>query len=161
NIFVFRQQPDGTYAAPRSFAVGTNPVGITVQDLNNDGIMDVVVANRGSNDVSVLFGSGTKLADGSIANWTLTPGPRLKAGNGPLGVTLQDQNGDTIPDMFVTDSDGTIRVLPGIGTNGVGSGFFDDTNIQRINVGSSIIQAMDNNFVPTTNGIFEINPTLL
>ena len=37
------------------FFAGTNPVGITVADVNGDGKPDLVVANKGSNDVSILL----------------------------------------------------------------------------------------------------------
>src|SRR5262249_32964927 len=70
----------GGFGKPKPFAVGTNPVGITVADLNGDRSPDLIVANQGSNDVSVLFGSGTG------TSWTLTPGPRLQTGQGPVAV---------------------------------------------------------------------------
>jgi hypothetical protein len=56
-----------TFAAPVSYPVGTNPVSVTIQDLNGDGIPDLVVANQGSNDVSILFGSWD-----SSGNWVGT-----------------------------------------------------------------------------------------
>jgi hypothetical protein len=46
-----------TFAAPVSYPVGTNPVAVTIQDINGDGVPDMIVANQGSNDVSILFGS--------------------------------------------------------------------------------------------------------
>lgn len=158
DILVYMRQPDGSFVdTPQSFFTGDNPVSVTVQDLNDDNIPDVAVANRGSNDVSVLFGSGTKdLGTGIVGNWTLTAGPRLKAGNGPLGVVIQDQNGDKIPDMLVSNSDGTITALPGIGSGGVGTGFFNDTGTQSLDLGSSILQALTNGFVLTTAGIFQV-----
>ena len=55
------------------FATGTNPVGITVASLN--GRPDLVIANEGSNDVSILL--NVKTGDGGF---TFVPGPRLQAG---------------------------------------------------------------------------------
>jgi hypothetical protein len=64
----------------------------------------------------VLFGSIVK------GQWVATPGPRLNSnGSGPVATTLRDLNGDGIPDLIVTNSGGTISVLPGRG-----EGFFDD-----------------------------------
>ena len=40
---------------------------------------DLLVANTGSNDVSVLLGQG------SGSSWTMTPGPRIKTDAGPVG----------------------------------------------------------------------------
>ncbi|HKI31683.1 MAG TPA: VCBS repeat-containing protein [Gemmataceae bacterium] len=115
-----------TFAPPVSYPVGTNPVGLTIQDVNGDGVPDLLVANQGSNDVSILFGSLDK--DG---HWVATPGPRLKSGgSGPVATTLRDVNGDGIPDLVVTNGgSGTFTVLPG-----VGQGFFNDQHPQVLTV---------------------------
>ena len=124
-----------TFAAPTSFSVGTDPVAVTIQDINGDGIPDMLVANKGSNDISVLFGS--------IVNrvWTGTLGPRLSSeGSAPIATALTDLNGDQIPDLVVTNSSsGTLTVLPGRG-----QGFFDDrpANVQTFGIGSAIVQSL-------------------
>ncbi len=123
-----------TFAAPVSTSVGTDPVGLTVQDLNGDGVPDMLVADRGSNDVAVLFGSLDK--DG---HWAATAGPRLASGGqGPVATTLRDLTGDGVPDLVVTNGQGgTFAVLPG-----VGQGFFNDTSPQVLNVpGNPLLQA--------------------
>jgi FG-GAP-like repeat len=153
-IEVLLRMSEGTFAAPQTFFVGSSPAGITVAQLNDDngdGLVDasdtpdLVVANRGSNDVSVLFG---QLGAGT---WTMTPGPRLAAGVGPMAVMVQDVDAQTltgnlaapaidgIPDLLVTNADGSVTVLPGIGRpgttsttsvdpgSGSGTGFFQDT----------------------------------
>ena len=45
-----------TPAASNSFALGTNPRAIGVGDFNGDGIEDLVTANNGSNNITVLLG---------------------------------------------------------------------------------------------------------
>jgi hypothetical protein len=109
----------------KGFFVGTNPVGITVADVNSDGIPDLVVANQGSNDVSVLLGQGQG------PSWTLRPGPRLQAGLGPVATTVADLVGpngqggpDGKPDILVTNSGSNDAML----LPGKGQGFFVDTN---------------------------------
>ena len=42
------------------YFVGTDPVGITVADVNGDGMPDLIVANEGSNDVSILLNQSQK-----------------------------------------------------------------------------------------------------
>jgi len=145
DILVYMALPDGSFAAPVAYSVGTNPVSVTVQDLGN-GFPDIVVANQGSNDVSILFGNGTG---------TFTEGPRLKAGNGPLGVTVEEQNG-VVSGLLVSDSDGAMTSLPS-----VGNGFFNDTTPQTFSLGSPIIQALTGGFVATTTGIFQVNVNAL
>ena len=92
------------------FFAGTNPVGITVADVNGDGRPDLVVANKGSNDVSILLNQpqGNSL--------TFTPGPRLKAGSGPVSTVVQDVTGDGIPDVLVSNSQSNnVMLMPGVG----------------------------------------------
>jgi hypothetical protein len=101
---------------PRTFFTGTDPVRIALQDLNGDGLPDLAVADEGSNDVSIL------LSQGRGSSWTLTNGPRLRAGEGPAAVTFQDVTGDGVPDLIVTNSQSNdVYVL-----HSVGNGFFND-----------------------------------
>jgi hypothetical protein len=115
-----------TFAAPVSYPVGTNPVSVTVQDLNGDGVPDLVVANQGSNDVSTLFGSWD-----ASGNWVGTAGPRLKSGgSGPVAAQAVFPPGGGLPQLVVTNGQsGTLAVLPG-----VGQGFFNDQNPQIVNL---------------------------
>jgi hypothetical protein len=135
NVLIYVSQSDSSYKQVSQFA-GTNPTGMAIADLNGDGIPDLVVVNTGSNDVSVLFGSGTG------NSWTLLPGPRLKlpAGNlGPIAVSIRDVNGDGIPDLVVTCAQsGTVCVIPGIGSNGVGTGFFEDNVAYTLTVSPTV-----------------------
>ena len=100
------------------FSTGTDPVGITVADVNGDRKPDLVVANKGSNAVSILLNQSQ---GNSI---TFAPGPRLKAGSGPLSTVVKDVTGDGIPDLLVSNSQSNnVMLLPG-----VGGGFFNDQN---------------------------------
>ncbi len=69
-----------------TYFVGTAPASVTVADINDDGIPDMLIADQGSNDVSVLFGSYNSQGD-----WVGEAGPRLKSGgDGPIAVSVQD-----------------------------------------------------------------------
>ena len=71
--------------SPETYFVGTAPASVTVADINGDGIPDMLIANQGSNDVSVMFGSYDANGD-----WVGIPGPRLKSGgDGPIAVIVQ------------------------------------------------------------------------
>ena len=96
------------------FFVGTNPVAIAVANLN--GQPDLLVANAGSDDVSILLGQG------SGASWTLTPGPRIKTQGGPDALAVGSLTPGATPDLFVANSQSnTVEQFQGIG-----SGFFND-----------------------------------
>ncbi len=117
DVRVYLGQANGSYVAPVDFAVGTNPVGVTVAYLNgNDSLPDLIVSNEGSDDVSILLGERTD------AGWTLVPGPRLKVGAGPTATSVLDFVAGAPPDLVVSESlAGDVRILPGIG-----NGYFND-----------------------------------
>ena len=95
-------------------------------DVNGDGRPDLVVANKGSNDVSILL---NQTQGNSI---TFTPGPRLKAGSGPVSTVVKDVTGDGMPDVLVSNSQSNnVMLLPG-----VGGGFFNDQNPTIFPVGN-------------------------
>jgi hypothetical protein len=108
-----------TFAAPVAYPVGEDPVAVTIKDINGDGIPDLLVSNKGADDISTLFG-----ALDSNGNWIGIPGPRLNSGgDGPVAVNLiSDSQDPAMSDLFITNSqDGSFAVLPGRGL-----GFFDD-----------------------------------
>ena len=112
------------FLPPQRFFVGTNPTAVSVADVNQDGIPDVVVANGGSNDISVMLGTM------SNGRWTMQAGPRLAAGGtNPAGVAVGDfvtgsgtPGKDGIPDIAVTNrGSSTANII-----TGRGQGFFND-----------------------------------
>jgi hypothetical protein len=122
------------------FFTGTNPVGITAANLTGK-LPDLVVANKGSDDVSILLNQG---------NFNFTQGPRLKSGGtGPVSTVVGHFTGSPYPDILVTNSGSNdVALLPG-----VGGGFFNDTNPQTFAVG--------NNPGPMFVGNFDGKPDLV
>ena len=59
---------DGTFQAQQTFAVGATPNGVTLGDVNGDGKPDLVIANYGTNSVSVLLGNAIGMVAGTLAN---------------------------------------------------------------------------------------------
>ena len=91
----------------RSFDAGRNPISAAMADLNHDGKLDLVVANIGSNTVSVLLGLG----DGTFGTKT-----DYATGQSPCFVAAGDLNGDGKPDLFVAAlDDSTVEVFVGNG----------------------------------------------
>jgi hypothetical protein len=121
------------------YFVGDNPVGITVADLTGD-LPDLVVADEGSNQVSILINGSQK--GGAIS---LSSGARLNAGgNGPVSTIVGHFAGGTYPDLLVTNSQSNdVTLLPG-----VGAGFFNDQNPRIYSVGTDPVAS----FVGSFNG---------
>lgn len=63
--------PNGTFTeAPGSpFSVGTNPSALVIKDFNGDGFLDIAVANRGDNSITLLEGHG----DGTFTPFPASP----------------------------------------------------------------------------------------
>jgi len=71
NVSILMGAGNGTFAAAVNYAVGTQPSAIAVRDFNaqlnnGSGKPDLVVANQGSNNVSVLLGLGKGLFQAAI-----------------------------------------------------------------------------------------------
>jgi hypothetical protein len=113
---------------PTAYFVGDDPVNVTIAYLNGDGQPpDVLVADYGSNDVSVLLGGFNAGGD-----YVLTPGPRLHSGGiGPTGVTVvPDAKSVTGNALQVTNAGSAdVAVLPG-----TGQGTFNAVNPQTFNL---------------------------
>ncbi len=129
DVLIYPGLGDGQFGPPiggtEGFAVGTDPTGLTVADLN--GQPDLLVSNTGSNDITVLLGQGTG------STWTMTDGPRLTAGYGPVATAVGDFNHDGKLDIAVSNSQSNnVTSLPGRG-----QGFFDDQNPTTLPVGQT------------------------
>lgn len=113
---------NGAFAPPRPFATGASPFRITTGDFNEDGIMDLAVANNASADVSVLLGLGAA----GTGNGTFGAPTNYPTGSYPSGVTTGDFDEDGILDLAVSNfGPDNVAVLRGRGTGGVGDGTFD------------------------------------
>ena len=57
-IMVWRNNGDGTFAAPIEFPTGQGPAGIVIADFTGDGKPDVITANYGASSISILRHNG-------------------------------------------------------------------------------------------------------
>ncbi|MBL8798808.1 MAG: VCBS repeat-containing protein [Planctomycetia bacterium] len=145
NVRIYLGNAAGTFGATPgevfTYDVGTNPVSITVAQVNPgtgaglDNFVDLVVANRGSNDITILLGNG----DGTFRN-----GPRLvnagvdpatgaQVGFAPTSTVVEDVDGDGTPDILVSFS-GSNNV--GF-IQGAGAGAFRDNQTSFTGVGAA------------------------
>lgn len=95
------------FASPAWYAAGSGPVAVTAADFNHDGILDLAVANRASNTVSVLLGKGGGAFAAPVS---------YAAGSGPVALTTADLRGNGRVDLVVADNLGNaVSVLAGNG----------------------------------------------
>ncbi len=120
------------FASPQTFAVGNSPFSVVVGDLNGDGKPDIVVANTGGDDVSVLVNA---TAPGATT-LAFAPQQTFAVGGGPFAVALGDLNGDGQPDLVVANAnDNTVSVLVNKTAPGASSAAF--ASQQTFAVGSN------------------------
>ncbi|MEM7261218.1 MAG: VCBS repeat-containing protein, partial [Planctomycetota bacterium] len=104
-----------------SWPLGICPAEVQAEDLNGDGILDIVVANHHSHDVSVLLGVG----DGSFQAQSQYPVPGFDVAH-DLSVTVADFNQDGHRDAAVvsfSNDEATVFLGDGSGALTVGGQF--------------------------------------
>jgi hypothetical protein len=95
-----------SFIESKDYAVGLAPVSVAAGDFNGDGLIDLVVANSGSDTVSVLL---------SNRNGNFQAARSFAAGHNPQSVAVGDFNGDGSLDLAIADYYGGISVLLGNG----------------------------------------------
>jgi hypothetical protein len=100
NIGILLGYGNGSFADIRTYSTGdhSTPNSVTVGELNNDGRLDIVVANGGTNNIGVLLGYG---------NGTFSIVKKYSTGEGsvPYKVILGDLNNDGRLDIAVASLD--------------------------------------------------------
>jgi hypothetical protein len=87
-----------TSASSKRIAVGSRPGSVAISDLNADGISDLIVANQGSDDVTILLGDGK-------GNLKPAKGSPFAAGNSPDDIAIADLNDDGELDLAFPNHD--------------------------------------------------------
>ncbi len=98
-LFLPRQVPLFVLSPDSPITVGKAPTAVATADFNRDGNLDIVVANSGSNNLTVLMGNGK-------GSFRLASGSPVPAGRKPHHVTAADWNGDGNMDLATAPHDG-------------------------------------------------------
>jgi hypothetical protein len=146
------------FAASASLSAGTQPRFITTGDFNGDGKQDFVVANFGSNNVTILLGNGS-------GGFTQSPGSPFAVGAGPVGVAVADYNGDGKQDLATANyTADNVTVLLGDGSGGfteaAGSPFSAVTGIHPESIVAGDFNS-DGKFDLAVANVFSDNVTIL
>jgi hypothetical protein len=92
---------------------------VAIGDVNLDGDPDLVTANEGSNDITILLGNGAALPNFQ------SPGLNPGTGSAPVSVAIGDLNGDGNPDLAAATNSNSFGVGVLIGD---GTGAFTDAD---------------------------------
>ena len=114
-LTVFHGLGNGRFILHDTLRVGKGPAGLASGDLNGDGELDLVVANRGNefnpdSTISILLNTGMG---------TFQPAITLVAGMAPNKIAIGRMDDDTLPDIVVANSPNAVHVLLN-----TGGGFF-------------------------------------
>lgn len=104
------------FAAPTTFATGSNPWGLAVGDMNRDDVQDLIIAS---------VGDGTAVYHQGVGNGTFNAGVNVAAANTvPAcdGVCVADFDGDLDPDLGLAGQGADGRVFTGNGDGTFTSG---------------------------------------
>jgi hypothetical protein len=102
--------PLGRFGNRIDLGAGDQPAAVALADLNADAKPDVIVANRGSNTITVYLTLSGGLFTGPVTYPT---------GTGPWGLAVADVNADAKPDLAVANSgESSVSVFLGDGVGG-------------------------------------------
>jgi hypothetical protein len=96
----------GVFQRPANYTAGNQPEAVVIGDFNGDGLLDLVVANKGDNTVSFFAGNGDGTFQAPVVSY---------AGIGPIGLAVGDFDKNGRLDLAVADSGGGVGLLTGNG----------------------------------------------
>jgi outer membrane protein assembly factor BamB/fibronectin type 3 domain-containing protein len=104
-----------TFASNVDFATGTGVYNVAMGDLDGDGKPDIVMTNYENNTFSVLRNTSTL---GSITASSFAPRVDFTTGINPMGIAINDLDGDGKPDVVVSNFAGNLSVFRNTGSSG-------------------------------------------
>jgi hypothetical protein len=87
----------GTFSSAVKFRVGHDPLAVATDDINGDGLTDLVTANSSDDNISVLLQDPAMPGNFLAAN-------DFVVGNYPEDLAIGDQDGDSLVDIAIADN---------------------------------------------------------
>ncbi len=117
SLSVWRNTSSGgtiSFAAPISYTAGTNSVGVSAGDFDNDGKIDIAVVNYSSHTVSVFRNNST------TGNISFLEKQDYPTGQFPRAISLGDLDGDGKTDIIISCNEpSAVSVIRNTSTIGV------------------------------------------
>ena len=147
SVMVLLGNGDGTFSNPKTavtYAVGKQPSAIATGKFNSltNSNLGFVVTNFADNTYSVFTGNG----DGTFTQVKGSPFTLATGEEGPVAVTVNDFNGDGIPDLaIVNETSNNVTIL-----EGNGDGTFKEFAKSPISVGKVPVAIASGSLVGST-----------
>jgi hypothetical protein len=129
----------GTFGAATFYSTGagSGPIGVTVADVNSDGLPDLVTANNSSNTAGVLLGKSAATGGGFEPVQQYATEPQTLYPSRPYSVAVADVNSDGLPDLVAANfGTNTLGVL--LGKSPATGGGFQPVQIYPTSSGGSL-----------------------
>jgi hypothetical protein len=134
NVGIFLGYGNGSFATQTIYSTGpqSGPYSIAVNDFNNDGQVDIAVANSGGNNVGIFLANG----DGTFRSQkTYTTSP----GTYPVSIIIGDFNQDNLLDIATSNYDtNNISILIGHGNGSFAAPTMHSTGIDSNPFGMAV-----------------------